>query len=266
MLSPQALIRGVVSRIIPPAAFDNPNVDVPQVFGRYGEARIASYIRKAHLLADEGSYYVAANGQTAITGQTTTAFTATSPSLLISNTDSATNPLAKRIYLDYIHLLNGGTAYSNATSNTGIFWHLLLDTGNRYTSGGTALTIASPNMDLSQKSSVALVNAGAITASAATNAVRTIVGQRFMRAPVSGTALTLANLDEFHFNFGGVESHVGNFLQASATLEANMVNKAFAGPAVIIGPGQSLLFYINCIAGGAVTAGNLIYEVGWWER
>ena len=264
MLAPQALIRGLVGRLLPTANPDSPNVDVSQRFGRYGESAVLSYINKSHLLADEGSYFVANNAQTAITGQTTAAFDATKPSLLIVNTDSVSNPLGKRIYLDYIHLLNGGTAYSNDTSNTGIFWSLQLDTVNRYSSGGTALTINNPNNDLAQ-GSVALAYAGALVTNTA-QALRTIVGQRLMRAPVSATALTLANLDEFHFTFGGIEAQSAAAIQTSATLEATMVNKSFTGPPIIIGPNQSLLFNINCIAGGAVTAGNFIYEVGFWAR
>lgn len=264
MLSPQALLRGLVSRALPSANPDSPNIDAASRFGRYGENAVLSYIRKNHLLADEGTYFVANNLQTAITGQTTTAYDATKPSLLIVNTDSVSNSSAKRIYLDYIHLLNGGTAYSNATSNTSIVWSVALDTSNRYSSGGTQLTVNNPNNDLAQ-GSVSLAYAGALVTTAA-QSLRTIVGQRLMRAPISTTALTTANLDEFHFNFGGVEAQSASALQASATLEANMVNKTFAGPPVVIGPNQSLLFNINCIAGGAVTAGNFVYEVGYWIR
>lgn len=265
MLAPQALMRAIISRVLPQANPDSANVDDSLRGARYGELYTFPISRKQHNLADEGSYFTANNLQTAITGQSSTAYDATKPSLLLVNTDSLANQAAKRIYLDYIMLLNGGTAYSNATSNTGIMWGASMDQGNRYSSGGTQLTTNNPNNDVAKASSVALAYAGAIVTTTA-QSLRTIVGQRLMRAPVSATALTLANLDQFFFNFGGVEGHPANVPQASATLEATVVSKSFNGPPLIIGPNQSLLFNINCIAGGAVTPGNLIYEVGWWER
>ena len=266
MLAPSALLRLLVSRALPSANTDSANQDVGARGGRYGELAVLPYVRKQHLLADEGSYFVAANAQTAITGQAITAFDATKPSLIIANTDSSGNPAAKRIYLDYIHLLNGGTAYSNGVSNTGSFWSMQIDNGNRWSSAGTLLTVASPNMDLASATSVAQVHAGALTVTTATAAMRTLVGYRLMRAPVSATALTLANVDVFHFNFGGVEAHPNWQLQASATVEATAVQKNFAGPPVVIGPGQSILFNIANVSNSAAVAGNFFYEVGWWER
>lgn len=262
MLAQQSLIRVLAARLLPQANPDSQNIDIAGRGGRYGEVGMLSFVRKAHVLADEGSYGILNSVQTAVTGQTTTAFDATKPSLLLFNSDAVGG---KRLYLDYIHLINGGTAYSNATSNTAMLWSVAVDTGNRLSSAGTTLTQANPNNDLAATVQPVTGTAGAIVTTTAT-ALKTIVGQRLMRAPVSATALTLANVDEFHFNFGGVEAAFASPIQASATLEATMVNKTFAGPPVVIGPQQSLLFNIACVAGGAVTAGNFVYEVGFWMR
>src|SRR4051812_26565418 len=197
-------LKGLASRGLPQPVPDTQEQEMR--FDRYGGISTAPVVRKHHTLADEGSYFVANNLQTAITGQTSTSYDATKPSALLINTDSGSNPSAKRIYLDYIMLLNGGTAYSNASSNTAIFWGLAMDSGNRYSSGGTQLTVNNPNNDVAQAASIAKAYAGALVTTSAI-ALRTILGQRLMRAPVSATALTLANLDQFFFNFGGVEDH-----------------------------------------------------------
>jgi hypothetical protein len=135
MLSPQALIKGLVARALPTPNTDSQNTDVGGRYGRYGENTVLSYVRKQHLLADEGAYFTASNAQTAITGPAAAGFVATTPALVIYNGASSSGP---RIYLDYLYLLNGGTAFSNSTSNTGMFWALLVDAGNRFSSGGTA--------------------------------------------------------------------------------------------------------------------------------
>jgi hypothetical protein len=222
-------------------------------------------MRKQHALSDEGSYFVANNGQTAITGQTNTAFTATAPTVSIYNSDSGGNSSSKRIYLDYLYLINGGTAFSNATSNTGTFCAVVTDTQDGVT-GGTLLTPANTNTDLSQRASVAVIRVGALTAPTASANSRTIVGQRLVRLPVSATALTLANVDQFYFNFGGVEANLVLPNAASATLEANAVGRIIPLPAISIGPGHSAWIYVFSVSGGAVTAGNFIPELAWWER
>lgn len=265
----ESLLRGVVSRSQPSPVGESQRSTAR--LGRYGELYVSALGRKQHLLADEGFYFVANNAQTAITGQTDTAFTATHPTLMVVNTDSPGNPTAKRIYLDYAYFLNGGTAFTNATSNTGVFGAVVLDTAARYTSGGTEISslIVGANIDGPARSSIAKVYCGAIVASASGSTARMVVGQRLLRMPVSATALSLANVDEFFMNFGGVESSVPPAQAtsaASATLEANKVARALSLPPLVIGPGQSVLIYLFAVAGGAVTAGNLLPEVAWWER
>jgi len=267
MLSPQALLKGLVQRALPYALTDGPEAERFLRLSRYGDIYIHSLIRKQHLLADEGSYFVTNNSSTAITGQTNTAFTAVNPTVSIFNRGSPTDSQAKRIYLDYIYLLNGGTAFTNATSNTGTFCAVLLDSQDGVT-GGTALSPLSVNQDISPANSIASIRVGALTAPTGTAALRTIVGQRLVRAPVSATALTLANLDFFYFNFGSVEptATMVPATSSTATLEVLPVMRHINLPPIVIGPGQSIWFYIFSVAAGAVTAGNFLPEIGWWER
>jgi hypothetical protein len=168
-------------------------------------------------------------------GPAATGWVATTPALVVYNGASAGGP---RIYLDYLYLLNGGTAFSNSTSNTGMFFAIYIDAGNRFSSGGTGLTPKNVNQD-SNQGSYAAINFGAPTATAASGAVRSLVGQRLFRAPVSATALTLANMDDWMFNFGGVEGGPANIVGSSGVLQANISHSVFNLPPVVIGPGKA---------------------------
>lgn len=262
MLSPQAILRGLVARGKPTANIDSQNNDVASRFGRYGENQVLSIVRSNHLLADEGSYFTASSAQTAITAPAAVAFVATTPAMTIYNGASAGGP---RIYVDYLYLLAGGTAFSNATSNTGMFFAAYIDAGNRYSSGGTALTPKNTNMD-DLTNSNASIFFGAPTATAASGSVRSLVGQRLFREPVSATALSLASMDDWLFNFGGVEGGPVNAAGSSGVVQANIVHKVFNVPPVVIGPGQSALIYIWQISNSAPVAGTLIPELGYFER
>jgi len=262
MLSPQALIRGLVRRVLPTINADSVDTDVATRLWSRGEQTVISLVRKQHGLAEEGSYFTASNLQSAITGPAGTAFSATAAMLTIYNSSTVTAPV--RIMLDYLNLLAGGTAMSNTTSNTGTFWSLVIDSVNRYTSGGTALTPKNVNME-SNNSSVAVVNFGALTTTAAA-AARSLVGQRLFRVPVSATALSLANYDTWNINFGGVENTPPIFAPASATVQANINNALYTAPPAVIGPGQTLLLHLWLVANAGQTAGNFLPELGWWER
>jgi len=265
MLSPGNIIKLITGRQLPAPTIDGQESETKARGGRYGELYNQPLVRKTHNLADEGSYFTMNNAQTAITGQAISALDLTKPSIVIFNSDSVGNPLAKRIYLDYIALSAGATAYSNGVSNTITYAHIATDNVNRYSSSGTALTVNNPNQDGPIRASVALGYAGAIVTTTA-SALRHLSGYRIFRLPVSATALSLANVDRWMCNFGGVEPVVDQQTQLSATLEATAVARNLCFAPVIIGPGQSFLFYITSIANSAPVGGTLNYEIGYWER
>jgi hypothetical protein len=254
--SPQALIKGLVSRILPPINPDGYNSDVAFRQGAYGEMMTMPVVRKAHTLADEGSYFILHNNQTAIAPPTATGFVATTPTLVLTNLDPA-----KRMYIDYINL-TVVTAFTAASGTGPMYATVVLDntaTG-RYTSGGTQLTTApqSPNMAVQ---SVSQVNAyfGAITASAASAAARTIVGQRMIRPASSATAVTVIG-DTIIMNCGGVEGQsAGNI----TLLNPNIIPVPL--PPIILAPSQTLLIYTYQAATTPV-AGTILPEVGFWLR
>jgi hypothetical protein len=214
--------------------------------GRYGENFVLPLVPTKHLLADEGAYFVTNNAQTGIaTAAAPTSFSDTNPFLLIFNTDQ---PGGKRIYLDYALLL----ATAAGTNGTNVQAAVRVDQTNRYTSGGTSLTanIVNVNADDGSKS-IAQVTAGNITAVAATNAVRTLVGNRFLSGaiPVAG--------DQYTLNFGGVD---GPGTVGISTIKKDTQNL----PPVIIGPQECCLIHLWLASQSA--ASSYAPELGWWER
>lgn len=255
MPSPRAFITAAVSRLLPQALPDDggSSNDQPVRAGRYRELYALSLVRKSHLLADEGSFFVTNNAQTGIAmAATPTAFSATNPFVLLYNGDSAGG---KRIYLDAITLV----CTAADTAGTSLQAAVTIDTVNRYTSGGTNLTanIVNPNMDISPRATVANVYAGNLTASAATAGVRTVVGTRILK--VKATPAMVA-LDQITLNFGGVEGI--NF--ASSPLSGTTSVITVPMPPVIIGPGDSALVHLWLPS--VSTGPSFEPEISWWER
>jgi hypothetical protein len=258
MPSPRALVSALVQRYLPGPAIDDVDVDKPVRAGRYRELYSLSLVRKAHLLADEGSYRLANNNQTGIATPAVTAYGATTPMLTVFNSDTV-SATGKRIYLDYLALITTA-AGSFASAGVNLQIAVDLDTGDRYSSGGTDLSslITNPNMDSAQ-SSIAKVRFGNITATAATGAVRHPVGLRILRPVVSATVADVVG-EQKMLNFGPVEQ----MLNGSITV-ANANNIPLAMPPLIIGPQQSALIYfiMNGTTPGAVSYAP---ELAWFER
>lgn len=253
-LSPQALVRGLVSRVLPSSNADSANNDVAIRLWSNGEVVTQPMIRKQHALADEGSYFVLHNNQTAIAPPVGTSFSATAPCFVVTNLDPV-----KRMYLDYISLTTI-TAMTCTSGGGPLFATGVIDNGARYTSGGTQLTTA-PSLPNMAVTGTALLNAyyGAITAPAATSQARTVFGQRLVRPNVSASVITVIG-DNFLFNFGGVEN--------SAAASITIANPSFVPvpvAPVIIGPNQTFLLY-TYNASSTPVAGTILPEMGFWLR
>src|SRR5881227_3639270 len=99
----EAFLKGWVSRMLPQSETDNDPGIVR--LGRYGDVYTVGAVRKQHILADEGSYFVCNNSGTgAATSATPTSFSDTAPMLSLYNSDSPSNQNAKRIHIDFIKL------------------------------------------------------------------------------------------------------------------------------------------------------------------
>src|ERR1700741_2674850 len=105
-LSGAALIRGLVSRILPPPNPDSQNNDVALRLKRYGD--VLDPIFTKHAVADEGAYYTACMtpGQSALTYGVQASFSDTAGFIAIMNGDlSIGQGTGKRVYVDYIKFI-----------------------------------------------------------------------------------------------------------------------------------------------------------------
>jgi hypothetical protein len=254
MLGPQALIRGVVSRLRYALPLPDGGVnDAPVRLDPYGGIYTQPLIRKAHGLVDEGSYFTANNAQTGIASAYNTAFTATAPFLTVYNG----NLQGLSAFIDYLALVAIVAGICTTTAGY-IAAASVLDTGNRYSSAGTALTPV--NSDPSNAGITGLtINCGAVVATAASSAARTQVGIRNLRPGVSTTIINVVG-DMNLVNFGSVEGAVGSITVANA----NIMPQAF--PAVKIPPGFTWLFYLWYPVLSAPSAATFAPELGLWMR
>jgi hypothetical protein len=254
MLSPQALIRGVVSRLrMPLPAPDGGQNDASIRLDPYFGIVTQPMVRKSHSLVDEGSYYTANNAQSGIASAYNTAYTATAPFMTVYNG----NVQGLSAFVDYLALVTIAAGACTTTAGY-IAAASVLDSGNRYSAGGSVLTAV--NSDPSNAGVPGLtINAGAVTAAAATAAVRTQVGIRNLRPGVSTTVINVVG-DMNLVNFGSVEGAVGSITVANA----NIMPQAF--PAVKIPPGFTWLFYLWYPVMSAPSAATFAPELGLWMR
>lgn len=258
MPSPRTTVGGFVARNVPSPFQDDRDSDKPLRSGRYGEMYVLSKVRKQHLLADQGSYFVTNNAQTGIASPAVATFGATTPLMTVFNGDTV-GATAKRVYLDYLALITTA-AGSFASAGVNLQLMVYVDNTDRYSSGGTDITAnaVSPNMDSGAKS-VCKVRFGNITATSATGAVRALCGLRILRPVVSATVADVVGEQKL-LNFGCVEQ----MLNGSITV-ANANNIPLSLPPVVIGPQQSALIYF-VMNGTTPAAASYAPELAWWEE
>lgn len=273
MPSPSAMIRGFVSRMLPPPAIDGPDSDRVIRLGRYGDVKVDSVWPTDHALADEGADFVAtmAPAQTAIQLGLSAAFSATAAAFIIGNGDG---PGGKRIYLRRLKLAQSVAP----TSGVDLRYAVVIDQANRTptiisnavggSGPGTAATgtcyrapAVCTNMDAINVQSVALpyfpfsIAAGVPpTVPAAGPNARILVGNGYIKNSIPIVK------DQYILQFGGVDN--GGTFQSAAAL-SKIVEHA---PAVVIGPGQWALIYLWSASN--VTAGNAWddAQLEWAER
>lgn len=240
---------GTVGRAVPGASSDG--TQTPLRIGRHGEMYTIPAGPHRSTLADEGSYFVASNPTpgTGIAGiAAADGFNAAETLFLLYNT--ATTSESTRLYLDFLEL----SCTVVDTNGTDIRYDMHIDSTDRYTSGGSAITPVCPNMD-SSASAKGRLKFGALVSAAASSGVRYLGGRL-----LSSTDL-VAN-DCFRFDFGGAGG-AGQGLNYSEEATLGRIFQV-ASPPVVLGPGASFLFSINCSSqSGAATWS---FNAGWWER
>jgi hypothetical protein len=253
--STQAVMRGYPSRADPVQNLDSSNNDIAFRAWSYGEIPTMPIVRKSHTLADTGSYYVCNNAQTAIVPTYGTSFSSTAPFIIISNGSTT-----KNLYVDYIALVS---IVAGACTTTAGYTALAVYIDNilRYTSGGTNLStnVYNPSFAFGANNSGASVYCGAITAGAASGAVRPICGVRNIRPNVSSTIINVVG-DMNLLNFGSVEGSVGSITIANANLMPQSL------PPIVIGPGCTALIYLWYPVMTAPSAATYAPEIGFWVR
>jgi hypothetical protein len=248
----QVLLWALANRALP-TPFVGDNVNGPLRSSRYGEP-IAQLIggSRIHALADEGSYFVATNPTpgTAIAGTTTpTAFSETVGLLSVFNGNTASGNSAKQIYLDFILL----QVVAVGTSSTNYNLTGKVDAGpNRWSSGGSAITPVSPNMNSSAKSG-AVINFGALVLASATTSAR-LVHNHLVRS-----VIPVAN-DYVLLTFG-TSVPQGPGMPTDGTLQCF---SQLTCPPVVIGAQQN--YYLNEWAASQSAARTYQFTVGYWER
>ena len=192
-------------------------------------------------VADAGAFYVGVTptpGTGIISSGSVQAFTETTPYLVLFNSGLLT------IYPAHLRL---HTTVVGATNSVAQNWTNTIDVGNRWSSGGTALTISNTNMNSANKSG-AVINVGAVTASAASG-VRRVIGHQ---------AVKFVNIETVHdciqFNWGGSQ-HVdpASLINNTTTISHTTVNFA----PLAIGPNQSMVL----VRWGASYTTGVTYEV-----
>jgi hypothetical protein len=268
MLAPGTLLKGLIRRFLPAPVQEGPESEGYVRLLRYNEMAVGSLIRKAHVLADEGTYFVGNNAQTGIIDAASVGFVVTTPSLYLANTADPGDPTAKSIGMDYVDL--SVTTVGALTTGVSKFFAIYLDKGNNYTSGGTDLSakIWNVNPRMGANASIAKLYFGAlITGTPAVNkgTTRPIVGERQYRMPVSATVPDAVG-DRLRIEFGSVEGEASGQLGTTGAVMANVFQSVVKVPPLVIPPGWSMALYLCAQTGAYGTGTTYLPEAAWWER
>lgn len=225
--------------------------------GKYGEASVLSIVPSKHVLADEGSYFVATNPTPGTkidygSAGTQASFSDTVPFMVFQNTAVAGSGI--RMFLDYVRLLQiGGTAPATTTS---VQIAAKIDSVLRTETAGalTGTTPLNANSGSSRQpiGRVRVPNGAVATIPAATGAAR-LVG----RAQLKGGPTLV--LDEYNVGFGLVDTPpMGGYLTTVSSYWTRLAP-------VVLDPQTSCVLYL-WLPGGATNPFSFEFETAWWER
>jgi hypothetical protein len=194
----------------------------------YGEFKVESVFgTRTQALAHEGSLWIGTNtpGTPILDTAALTAYSATTPTMVLFNNNTVASGI------NIIPLRFKVQATAAGTNGTNWLGQWILDTGKRYTSGGTALTLTSPNTNVATSKTGVQAWFGAITAPAA-NASRIVHSAGYR------TVIKVIG-DVTAFEFGGTVGHAVG-MPMEGTLQLSQVVNV---PAIIIPPQCSLLWH-----------------------
>lgn len=212
--------------------------------GRYGEEYVIPVSTGRHNLAEEGSYFsfITPTPGTGIIDGAVTTFVETTPSLVIYNGTGS------QLVMDFIR----ETCTVAPIGGTRVRRTITIDNGNRYTSGGTALTVSNTNSKSALSASGVTAYTGALVATAASASRRIIADPIFRWATIG----IVGDIYETVFGQqGATPSHTP--IATIATFVKNV-------PPCVIGAGDSLV--IVQWEGSQSTAPTVAIEGGFWLR
>lgn len=257
-MSNEAKIRGEVrTRTKPTAGLQGEQV--PARVTQFGE--LYSRVLDRRALAEEGSYFIAHN----TTNDASTTLAGHAAPILADADATMTKPFiflrvpaasSKLVYLDFIDI----EVVTAGATGTQACWAAQLDTGTtRYSSGGTALTIANPNMQSSDTSVFSgqtnHLLGGAVVTGAENAGVRDLGFGTFRPSiEIAGDRKVIV--------FGGDPSAIASMSDAAATAIRTSI---VALPAVVLGATDQLLFALHSQA-SQNAAGVYKVRMGWYER
>ena len=207
----------------------------------YGEPIYQSLLgARTPAIAREGSRWVVTNTPgTPITDGNASGFVTTTPVFVLNNN----NPSGGR-WIYPVRFKMTATATGVSSTNIDALWYV--DTGARYTSGGTALTPTNPNLNVAATLTSAKAYFGAITAPAQ-NAQRLIACDRLR------TVIRVIG-DEYLWEFGpSTQKSVGMATDGTA-----QVSKTVNVVPIALPPQSSLLLYVYGASQGTAGTWDMI--------
>lgn len=250
-----------VARGMPTARADGQQHERPRG-GRFGEQYNLSLVPTKHLLADEGSYFVATTPTpgTGIAMTISTAFSDTVAMFAIKNTAPPTDPAAKRIYLDYLRLILLGTAPTAVVSR-----HFAIKRSpvtDREPTTAANKTIMTPVNVAGQAGRASIARPLSYSAAAAMTVPASLASDPVVCRAALPTGLGVSG-DEYVLKFGGEDMTPKVGLTAvRATDPARIITHA---PPIIIEPGEWLVIHEWCLT-EATNGPTFEHELAWWER
>lgn len=208
----------------PGPQIDNQLGGPPSRSGRYSEAYVNPITGKEMFAGDEGSFFMAITPTpgTGIIGHAApTTFDETKPYLHVYNGSSF------RLYPQFLRLHDTVVSVGGAR----VQFTVVVDNVNRYSSGGTALTINNVNMDSTNSASNVSAFVGAVTATAA-SASRRVLDHIVFRGTIDVVE------DVYSITFGSGDGQMPGSSRAATVEDAGRVTAP-----VVIGPGHSLLIH-----------------------
>lgn len=251
-------LKAIISKLLPGAYVDGAMQDSAPRFNRYGSMFVVEEPQTRHVLASEGTYFVAVNptvgtGMTQVAAQT--AFSDTAPNLYIANNEAAGG---KEIMIDYIKMVTTAAA----TASTAIHYAAVVDnqirapttdntaalTVGRAASGGVSAQVTVPT--------VKWQNSTTASAVPASSSQKCVVG----RGVLGGLNIAA---DELFIAFG--VTNVGAHTATTAAEGAGQPGRrvSCSGPAVIPPQGS---FVLHLWAPSSSASFNPEVEIGFWMR